>query len=351
MATEVRGSPLGLIQELFAAPQRFEFCQVVWILEAAALRGNTGRPVGGDDPPEREAVRLRARPSLAFAHSEVYSLGAKSAEGPTIVETTFLGFVGTAGVMPQHYTSLALSRLQSRDSALRDFLDIFQHRALSLFYRASRKYRFPAAYLHAALSNGAEDAFTVALHSLIGLGQPGLRNRLANDDAALAFEGGHFARVARTATGLEQIVEDHFGVRARVEPFVGRWLLIPADERSRLLTRDRKSGVAAQLGRGVVLGSKAWDVQSKVRLHLGPVDSECYRHLARGGAGHRGLVDLVQSYVGPGLELELRITLEADAVGDVQLARTGDEGRTRLGRDGWLGKRTGGRALIGGFSA
>ena len=33
-----------------------------------------------------------------------------------------------------------------KDYALRDFLDIFNHRALSLFYRAWQKYRFPFAY-------------------------------------------------------------------------------------------------------------------------------------------------------------------------------------------------------------
>ncbi len=48
-----------------------------------------------------------------------------------------------AGVLPHHYTELVIRRLQLRDTSLRDFLDVFHHRALSFFYRAWKKYRPP----------------------------------------------------------------------------------------------------------------------------------------------------------------------------------------------------------------
>jgi type VI secretion system protein ImpH len=352
MATTSRESPIGLIQELFAHPRRFEFSQAVWLLEAWAIRTNAGRSIGGDEAPESEAVRLRARPSLAFAFSEVYALAPpREPGGPSVLDTTFFGFVGTAGVMPQHYTALVLARSQARDTALRDFLDIFQHRALSLFYRASRKYRFTAAFLHSKLTSGQEDSFTRAVHALVGLGLPALRNRQNIDDAAFAFEGGHFARTSRTATGLEQVIEDHFGVPARIEPFIGRWLQIPIHERCALLKRPQRGGVHAQLGRGATLGSKVWDVQSRVRLHLGPVDMGRFRHLAPGGAGHRALIDLVRTYLGTGIDFDLRIAALDRVSGEAQLARRDSPGTMRLGRDAWLGAAARDASLVGSFYA
>jgi type VI secretion system protein ImpH len=359
MATTGREPSTGLIQELFAHPQRFEFCQAVWLLEAWAIRADVGRAIGGDEAPEREAVRLRARPTLAFAFSEVFALTPAREPGkPALLDTTFFGFVGSAGVMPQHYTALVLARSQARDTALRDFLDIFQHRALSLFYRAARKYRFPAAYLHSMLTSGREDSFTRSVHALVGLGLPALRKRQRIDDAALAFSGGHFARTSRTAASLEQVIEDHFGVQAQVEPFIGRWLQIPTDDRCRLLKRSQRGGVHAQhggvhaqLGRGAVLGSKVWDVQSRVRLHLGPVDMEMYRHLSPGGAGYHALIDLARSYLGIGIDFDLRVLLASGESGGAHLARSGAPGTARLGRDGWLGEAVGGAPLVGSFCA
>ena len=42
--------------------------------------------------------------------------------------------------MPRHYTELLLQRIREKDFSLRDFLDLFNHRLTSLFYRAWEKY-------------------------------------------------------------------------------------------------------------------------------------------------------------------------------------------------------------------
>ncbi len=57
-----------------------------------------------------------------------------------------LGLFGPSGSLPDHYTSLVIQRLRQHDFALRDFLDLFNHRTISLFYRAWEKYRFTIAY-------------------------------------------------------------------------------------------------------------------------------------------------------------------------------------------------------------
>ena len=102
--------------------------------------------VGGWDDPAREVVRLTVPPSLAFPPSEIARLdlpaGATDAPGsakatrPAKVAVRFMGLTGPQGVLPHVYTEHAATRSRAKDTAFRDFLDLFHHRALSLFYRA-----------------------------------------------------------------------------------------------------------------------------------------------------------------------------------------------------------------------
>ena len=49
-------------------------------------------------------------------------------------------------MLPYCYTELILERLREKDTSFASFLDIFNHRMISLFYRAWEKYRFPVTY-------------------------------------------------------------------------------------------------------------------------------------------------------------------------------------------------------------
>src|SRR5581483_8630178 len=105
---------------------------------------------------------------------------------------------------PPHYTTLLVRRVRAKDFALRDFLDLFHHRTVSLFYRAWEKYRLPFAYERSRADGpGAEDLCTFVLYCLVGLGTGGLRGRLDVNDEAFLYYGGHFAHFPRCAVSLE----------------------------------------------------------------------------------------------------------------------------------------------------
>ncbi len=132
---------------LFREPYGFDFFQAVRLLER--LRPGAAS-VGRAGPPAAEAVRFRAHQSLAFPPSSIRSLVRGGAETVPEMTVTFMGLTGPNGVLPRHYTEL-LMRLESdlRGSekyALRDVLDVFNHRFISLFFRAWEKYRFDVAY-------------------------------------------------------------------------------------------------------------------------------------------------------------------------------------------------------------
>ncbi len=288
-----------LIAELLARPGAFDFFQAVRLYERHAATGDVPRGVGEDNAPDAECVRLRTRPSLVHAHAEL--LGARDrGDGRSAAEldVAFLGFVGPVGTLPQHYTATAIERLQLRDPTLRDWLDLFHHRILSLFYRAWCKYRFPFGAERERREHGRDDVATRALRSLVGLGSAGLVGRLPIADDSLLYEGGHLGRRVRTAEGLARAVADLFGVPARVEEFVGRWLTIPVDERCRLPRAREAPGLQVQLGRGATLGARVWDVQSKLRLHLGPLSLAAHERLRPGGDEHAALVSFTQFHLG-----------------------------------------------------
>ena len=87
----------------------------------------------------------------------------------------FMGLTGPLGVLPRHYTDLLLERGRRKDWTLRDFLDIFNHRLISLFYRAWEKYRLPIVYEAAAWRHQENDCGSQYLFDLMGLGTSGLR--------------------------------------------------------------------------------------------------------------------------------------------------------------------------------
>src|SRR5262249_52742051 len=141
------------------------------------------RAVGRRGPPEAEVVRFRGRLALDFPPSAIHELKPPDDSVPAPAMTVaFMGMTGPSGVLPRHYTELML-RLDREVKgperrALREWLDLFNHRMISLFYRAWEKYRFYIPYERGEYNAREPDAFTRCLFSLVGLGLPSLRDRL-----------------------------------------------------------------------------------------------------------------------------------------------------------------------------
>jgi len=184
------------------APYRFNFFQAVRLLEqvpnGAGPAESPRKPVGREHAPRDEAVRFRAFPSHTFPPSEIASLDCgHGTEVPDMV-VAFMGMTGPSGVLPHHYTQLVIDRLRFKDHALRDMLDVFNHRATSLFYRAWRKYRFYVEFEREAKQH-REDQFTACLYSLIGYGTAHLRKPIGNPRIAFVDVRSDASRTAGLA--------------------------------------------------------------------------------------------------------------------------------------------------------
>jgi type VI secretion system protein ImpH len=342
---------------LFDEGYAFDFFQAVRLLQRL---DPARQPVGREGPPLAEAVRFQPHLSLAFPPSSIYEV---ERPGPALavprMTVAFLGLTGPSGVLPRHYTELLL-RLE-RDAkgpekrALRAWLDLFNHRLTSLFYRAWEKYRFAIPYERGEYARGEGDAFTRSLFSLVGLGVPALRGRLRVsawegdeaegrervlgrvDDLALLHYGGFLAHRPRCAASLEALVQDYFGLPAQARQFQGQWLRLEPASQSRLGGGARNN----ELGVSLVAGERVWDVQSKFRLRLGPLRYPRFRDLLPDrspGPGPKAfflLCQLVRLYAGPEFDFDVQLVLRAEDVPECRLEDGGGVG-ARLGWNTWV---------------
>jgi type VI secretion system protein ImpH len=307
-------------------PQRFDFHQAVRLLERAA-----GRRVGTDAPFADDPVSLRVVPTLTFSPAAITRFTPASGGDPPEVTVPFGGLTGPDGVLPQHYTALLQERARAKDFTLRDFLDLFHHRLLSLRVRAWEKGRLPVA----READPAADAGTTAVRAVAGFGTPALRDRTAVDDDTFLHFAGLFARRPPTAAGLELVLSGYFGWAVAVDQFVGQWLYLDADNRTRLGTAEQPRGVNARLGRDAVAGRRVWDVQNTVRVRVGPLDYAAFQSLQPGGGARAELAALARLYAGTEFDLEVVPVLAADAVPPLALEPDETDG-PHLGRNVWV---------------
>ena len=339
-----------LSQRIFDDAGRFDFFQAVRVLESMAreeARIDPGRrrcPVGHDDPPGREIVRFRAMPALSFPAGAIGRLSPPpepdeepSSSSPPQMAVAAMGLIGPNGVLPQHYTALVISRIREKDYALRNFLDLFNHRTLSLFYRAWEKHHFPFAYERARLS-ATDDVFTQLLYCLVGLGTGSLRSRLAVDDEALVYYAGFFAHFPRCALSLEVLLGDYFGVPLEVRQFQGRWLYLAAEDQSSLPSARFPAGRNNRMGDTLLIGERVWNVEGKFRVRIGPLDYAQFRRFLPSGNALEPLAQMARAYVGPQLDFDVQLVLVA---GEVPWCRLGGDGAdpSRLGWNTWVRAR------------
>lgn len=330
MATKSRRSSFAVrskvkeipIKDAFQqSPQSFEFFQAVRLLER--MQPDRSR-IGDFVHPSREVVRIGAHASMIFPASYIQQASWTEGQAPFLV-VNFMGLTGPMGVLPHYYTVMVLERVRSKDRILAAFLDLFNHRMVSLFYRAWEKYHYGIAY-----ERGGLDPFSRNLLDLVGLGTKGMQRRLAVRDETIVFYAGLFGQRPRSALGLEQVLSDYFSVPVKVQQFIGSWYKVDAGTQCQL--DDWGYQVSRQLSVGALVGDEVFSHQSKVRIRIGPLSIRQYKDFLPDGTAYAPLRSLVRFWAGDALEYEVQLILDRQYVPACNL---GDE-QSEPPRLGWL---------------
>lgn len=313
-----------LFERLEAEPWAHDFFAVLRELDALApdspRLGRALRPVA-------EAIRLGQDPELDFAPANLMSFKHGGSTPPRLAARA-LGLFGPMGPLPLHMTEYARDRLRNHaDPTFARFADVFHHRALSLFYRAWAQSQ-PAVQA----DRPDDDQFAKWVSALFGQAPAPLRKADTVPDAAKRFAAGHLARPTRNPETITKVLRQYFEVPIRIEPYVGHWLPLRAEDRSRLGRPGARR--SAPLGVSVVAGSKVWDRQYKLRVHVGPLSLDQYRQFLPGQHALTELRDWMRQLLGFDMLWDLRLVLRGAEVPALGLDR-----RAMLGRTTWLGRK------------
>lgn len=289
--------------------------------------------VGGKGREAEEWLRFKVNPNLSFPPGDVQGgtlVAGERGEERIWFVLNLMGLHGAASPLPAYFTE-HVAQHQDEADPLRDFLDVFNHRLISVFYGIWTKYRY---YLQFR-DNGA-DINSRRFFSFIGMGHKemqctsGLRSdRLLSYMGLIAFSG-------EAAGSLESILRHYFRhPLVHIIPCIRRLVSIPPDQRCAL-------GVAnCRLDSDFLLGSEVLDQTGKFRVLFDALTWERFTDFLPGGRLFSELQTLVRfvlrSRLGFDVELRLRPA-------EIPLFTIGQASPCRLGWTTWAGD--GGEGVI-----
>lgn len=329
-----------IIQDAFEKePWQFDFVQLVrlmYLYQEDDTKLNQ-KMVGFENSPQDEVVRFKASPLMRHRSSDVRAIESLG-DGRYSVEVSFLGLVGASGVLPHHYSQTVIDRLKANDESMRDFFDLFHHRVLSNFFRASVKYRLPFQHelfsrfksdgnQSRSLKRVENDTISRSISCLVGLGERSIQDRLGIDDRHLMFYAGNFSNTRPTMIGLRRMLEEFSGMAVEILQFQFEWLYLDPADQTDLANPEKR------LGENTVIGDRVGSIQNRFRVSLGPITWSQFQEMLPSGDRLKEFARFTRSYVGIGLDFDFQVILKGEEVPCMQL---GNESCGRLGWNTWI---------------
>lgn len=298
---------------------------------------------GKSKHPREEVARFRQIPHIHFAPSEVAhvsdsTLSQRDYHSEEIM-CFFSGLMGPNGPLPGVYSDVILAKakgvphpdmeeLRRADSLYRQdtgpaaFIDLFNHRFLSFFYRAAISSDKAIDY-----DRPEESRFHSFIGGFLGLGTSATQNQMQVPDTTALYFSGQYACPTRHKAGLCAIISDFTGFPTKIIENVAHWIQVPADCIT-TLGRGRKS---SQLGRTCMLGSRHLDRTMRFRLVVGPMPLNDYQQIKPNSVVMKALTSLVLLYCNREFICELNLILKKEEVPPCKLG-----GGVSLGFTTWL---------------
>ncbi|MDR2416719.1 MAG: type VI secretion system baseplate subunit TssG [Holosporales bacterium] len=235
MAHSLRTTKRSLIQRLQEEPYRFSFDQAIFLCKMQM--------------PSPNVVTLCGYLYFDLQPYEVVDV--QFSDAKATITTNRQNLLGVHSPLPVAYRDLLFTTKRQKKSALEVFLNIFNHRLLSLSHAIEVK-------RSSALQGRpyAQSLFGVLLGTLTG------------GNVRSSIFSGHQWAYTRSLPRLKAQLQHFFGRRFEVCQFVGAWRKIDAIDHT-ILGRS-----AHTLGVSATLGTRAWDQAHSIRLFYQPETKE-----------------------------------------------------------------------------
>jgi len=326
MAQTKRKSGIELEKTIGSTPYDWNFFGLVRELDRYFRQQSRGvESTGFSYKVKSDALRFRQSHSLAFPPSDVAAYQPGDPNTPSELTVHCFGLLGCSGPMPLFLTEYVFKRVHHhKDHALKNFLDIFHHRMISLYYRAW------AINQITVNRDWEDDPFSGYLGSLINAsGKAYTQTDEISNDARIYYSG-RLIQKNMNSEGLCAILSDYFDTPVKMEQFTGQWISIPHEDQCRL-GESENTGL---LGKTGIVGRRIWDINQKFKLILGPMNLASYEKMVPGSRGFAHLKAWIDSYVGMSFDWDVQLVLKAEEVPDFTVNQ-----KIQLGYTSWIKKR------------
>ena len=154
---------------------------------------------------------------------------------------------------------------------------------------------------------------------------------MAIDDDYFLYYSGCFSQRPPNPLSLQGMLQELLKTKVFVQQLFGQWLQLSPDEQTRMTRGGEVPTLRVQLGRGAVAGERVWDLQSKFRVRIGPIDYAFFRRMMPSADRLLSLCQFVRTYVGPELDFDVQLVLRGPEAPWCAL-----DGNARLGWNTWV---------------
>ncbi len=265
-----------------------------------------------DQEPQYERIRYSASAGLGFPGSDVVSAASPEHEhAPYQMEVSFLGLHGSQSPLPGYYLEDLAWEAGQNLGVRRHFLDFFNHRLVTLFHRAWRKYRY-----YVRFRPEASDGFSDHIFALVGLSDPKLRQATPVNWSKMLAYAGLMAGRSRSPEVVSGIIGHCFDLDSvEIEQWVLRQVEIPQDQQTRL------GGANSSLGNDTLMGAAIRDRSGKFILRIRNLDRKRFADFLPDGEEHERLVKLVEFVTREQLAYDLELQMREKDVRPLELGK------------------------------
>lgn len=292
----IENSPLMQILEKILPKMNFyRFCQ---LLEQIS----SDEPIlGVNESPAADPIRFAPSVDMSFPASELKCIERDDyVNRPTTVRTRFLGLYGVDSALPLGLLDNIIRR-EENYQIMTDFLDIFNHRVITQFYRIWLKHHYPASFLY-----GGKDSISQCLLGLTGFGIKGTSEQICTPSSRFLALLGLITQKTRTAEGIAGLVRVLVSdAKVAVSEFYPVRQSI--DNPAKLGSKGQQRVV---LNDGAVLGSSFRECNQTVHIIITPQHEGQIADLLPDGQLYQDLMALLRAYLGYQVDAKMTLSIK-----------------------------------------
>lgn len=258
--------------------------------------------IGEARGPEGEAIRFGQTPYLNFPATTISAIQETHRHNEDLsILVYFFGLLGANGPLPLEMTSYIHQRaIHEYDLGTKRFLDIINHRFLSLFYRAFSKNELPISFDRKA--GEIERVF----NALTCTGSK-VKNKLP--DYAVLSLIRFLIQKDKSIDGLEKSLQLYFQMPLSVKDFVERQHQIPKDFLLHLGNKE-----TSLLGVNSQIGSKYYTRTKDISVVIGPISFENSLAFMPRQQAFIELCEIIKLYLSKPLDFDLVLKIDSSTI-------------------------------------